>query len=218
MLRVQQIIDKPPRFTYLSTTAHQAARAQALGYMRVLSAGTDLRRASDLQTSSVPTSPGVPLPGSSQSNQETQFTPAPDSHIRNHNKVDEEYWLYVQDGTINPEQMEAFEIVQWWIENRYKYPILYYMAMNILPAQASSVSSERVFSSSKLTSTPERNRLSVENMEFLQVLKHALCRHWRDAMTGIVIPTDDDSDELDFVSHLFDNTTEDNDGEDDDLM
>ncbi|KEP45316.1 hypothetical protein V565_288790, partial [Rhizoctonia solani 123E] len=115
MLWVQQIIDKPPRFTYLSTTAHQAARAQALGYMQVLSAGTDLRRASDRQTSSVPTSPGVPLPGSLQSNQETQFTPAPDSHIRNRNKVDEEYWLYVQDGTINPEQMEAFEIVQWWI-------------------------------------------------------------------------------------------------------
>ncbi|CCO33284.1 hypothetical protein BN14_07358 [Rhizoctonia solani AG-1 IB] len=52
----------------------------------------------------------------------------------------------------------------------------YHVAMNILPVQASSASSERTFSSSKFTRTPERNRISEEHMEYLQVLKHILHR------------------------------------------
>lgn len=43
--------------------------------------------------------------------------------------------------------------------------------MDILPTQASSVSCERLFSSSKETCTPRRNRISPELMEALQTLK-----------------------------------------------
>jgi hAT family C-terminal dimerisation region len=43
--------------------------------------------------------------------------------------------------------------------------------MDVLPAQASSVSSERVFSSSKETCTLRRNRISRKLLEALQVLK-----------------------------------------------
>ena len=52
-----------------------------------------------------------------------------------------------------------------------KFPYLFQLAMDILPAQASSVSCERVFSSSKETCTPRRNRINPELMEALQILK-----------------------------------------------
>jgi hypothetical protein len=54
--------------------------------------------------------------------------------------------------------------------------MLYQIATDVLPVQASSVSSERGFSSSKMTCTRERSRISPENMEYLQVLKHVLHR------------------------------------------
>lgn len=48
------------------------------------------------------------------------------------------------------------------------------MAMDVLPIQASSVPCERVFSSSKETITPRRNRISAELMESLQLLKFSV--------------------------------------------
>lgn len=43
--------------------------------------------------------------------------------------------------------------------------------MDILPAQASAVPCERLFSSGKETCTPRRNRIKPELMEALQTLK-----------------------------------------------
>jgi hypothetical protein len=71
------------------------------------------------------------------------------------------------------------------------------VALNILPAQASSVSSERVFSSSKLTCTQFRNKISVSNVEALQILKHSL-RSEPDS------PFDIGPYTLDFMSHHVD--------------
>lgn len=65
--------------------------------------------------------------------------------------------------------------------------------MSVLPVQASSVSSERAFSSSKMTCTRERNSISAENMEALQVLKHAL--HRRRSGEG-------NHQTLDFMAHV----------------
>ena len=48
--------------------------------------------------------------------------------------------------------------------------------MDVLPIQASSVPCERVFSSSKETITPRRNRISAELMESLQLLKFSVKR------------------------------------------
>jgi hypothetical protein len=67
--------------------------------------------------------------------------------------------------------------------------------MDILPVQASSVSSERAFSSSKLTCTRERNRISAEHMEELQVLKHSLHRRRT---------VDTNNQTLDFMAHVVD--------------
>jgi hypothetical protein len=44
--------------------------------------------------------------------------------------------------------------------------------MDILPIQASSVPCERVFSSSKETTTPRRNKLEPNLVEALQLLKY----------------------------------------------
>ena len=48
--------------------------------------------------------------------------------------------------------------------------------MDILPIQASAVPSERVFSSSKETTTQRRSRITGEHMEEIQVLKFAINR------------------------------------------
>jgi hypothetical protein len=44
--------------------------------------------------------------------------------------------------------------------------------LDYLPIQASSVPSERIFSSSAETDTKKRNRIKPELMEALQLLKH----------------------------------------------
>ena len=49
---------------------------------------------------------------------------------------------------------------------------MYRVALDILPAQASAVPCERMFSSSKETCTPRRNRLSPALLEVLQILKY----------------------------------------------
>jgi hypothetical protein len=56
---------------------------------------------------------------------------------------------------------------------RENYKLLYRVALDVMPIQATSVPCERAFSSSKETSTARRNRLSPELMEWLQMLKYA---------------------------------------------
>jgi hypothetical protein len=55
-------------------------------------------------------------------------------------------------------------------------PLLYKVALDILPIQATSVPCEQSFSSSKETITPRRNRMEPELMEQLQILKY-IYRH-----------------------------------------
>jgi hypothetical protein len=56
--------------------------------------------------------------------------------------------------------------------NRTAFPTLYRMALDVLPIQGSAVPCERVFSSAKLTVTPQRNKIGADMMEFLQMLKY----------------------------------------------
>jgi hypothetical protein len=52
--------------------------------------------------------------------------------------------------------------------------MLFQITMDILPAQGSAVSCERVFSSAKQTTTDEHNRLLPETIEMRQILKYSL--------------------------------------------
>ncbi|EUC58853.1 hAT family dimerization protein, partial [Rhizoctonia solani AG-3 Rhs1AP] len=81
--------------------------------------------------------------------------------------------LLTETDPSNPMKKENVNIVDFWKSNNDVLPLIHRMAVDVLPAQASSVSSERVFSSSKLTCTRERNRISSELVEALQVVKHS---------------------------------------------
>ncbi|KAG9079177.1 hypothetical protein FRC06_007899 [Ceratobasidium sp. 370] len=102
--------------------------------------------------------------------------------------------------------MGTVNLVDFWKAQRYAFPLLYQVAMDILPVQASSVSSERAFSSSKMTCTRERSKISAENMEHLQVLKHGLHRRRADG---------ENHQTLDFMAHIVSPDTSE-DGEDGD--
>ncbi|EUC58850.1 HAT family dimerization protein, partial [Rhizoctonia solani AG-3 Rhs1AP] len=178
MLKIQRTCPPPPS-ARSTLSAQQATRAQSSGYLRVISAGVNFSR-------SKPAGPS-----------------AHEVEQRNRQIVQDEYRLYLNKAPVTQERMGSLDLVQYWVDHQYTYPNLYQLAMNVLPVQASSVLSERVFSSSKLTMTAERSRLSASNMEYLQVLKHALRRRRRDALNGVDI----NSDGLDFVSHLFEDMT-----------
>jgi hypothetical protein len=68
--------------------------------------------------------------------------------------------------------------------NEKTFPTLFTIAMNYLPIQASSVPSERVFSSSAETDTKKHNRIHPILMEALQMLKFALKKERLDFMQG----------------------------------
>ncbi|KDQ05813.1 hypothetical protein BOTBODRAFT_81079, partial [Botryobasidium botryosum FD-172 SS1] len=65
------------------------------------------------------------------------------------------------------------------------FPLLFHVALDILPAQASAVPCERVFSSSKETCSPRRNRLALKTMEILQVLKFSYHQDRLDFMENV---------------------------------
>ena len=54
-----------------------------------------------------------------------------------------------------------------------QYPVLARMAQDYLAIQGSSTPSERVFSNASLTDTQQRNQLTPEMFEALQILKSA---------------------------------------------
>jgi hypothetical protein len=62
--------------------------------------------------------------------------------------------------------------------NHSQFPRVYHLAMDVIPIQAPAVPRERIFSSGKLTITPQRNRISPELMDGLQILKFSI-RHGR---------------------------------------
>ncbi|KDN37856.1 hypothetical protein RSAG8_09830, partial [Rhizoctonia solani AG-8 WAC10335] len=71
--------------------------------------------------------------------------------------------------------MGTINLVEFWKAHRNIFPLLYQIAMNVLPVQASSLSSEP------------------EHMEYLQVLKHSL--HRRQA-------NHNNNQTLDFMAHI----------------
>ncbi|KAG8729542.1 hypothetical protein FRC11_008512 [Ceratobasidium sp. 423] len=110
--------------------------------------------------------------------------------VHNISAVEFELNQYIAHGIIPIESTGVVDLIEKW---GFTYPLLYQIATDLLLVQTSSVSSERVFSSSKMACTAERNRLSVRMMEALQVLKHALKHHRRESS----------EETLDLVSHLF---------------
>ncbi|KZT20136.1 hypothetical protein NEOLEDRAFT_1076176, partial [Neolentinus lepideus HHB14362 ss-1] len=55
------------------------------------------------------------------------------------------------------------------------FPLLYRVALDILPVQASAIPCERVFSSRRETDTSHHSRLSEFMFKVLQILKYLYC-------------------------------------------
>jgi hypothetical protein len=69
---------------------------------------------------------------------------------------------------------------------QYTYPLLYHVALDVLPAQASAVLCKHVFSSSKETDSLCHSNLSLIMMEILQILKFIFWKDCLNFMEGLV--------------------------------
>jgi hypothetical protein len=67
-------------------------------------------------------------------------------------------------------------IVKWWQDHAALFPTLAWIALDILPCQASSVPCKRLFSASKQTADLRRSSLGAKHFEELQIMKFAWCR------------------------------------------
>jgi len=74
----------------------------------------------------------------------------------------------------NEDIPEGMSIVRWWGVNGSRYPTWRSLARDYLAIMASSVSSERAFSSAGITICKRRNRLDGDIVEALQCLKALL--------------------------------------------
>ncbi|QRW11789.1 AC9 transposase [Ceratobasidium sp. AG-Ba] len=159
----------------------RSAQAQAHGHSQLLDLGNRIQRADGTtQYTPTPTVPAVPT--------------AAQKEIHDRAAVQIEMSGYISMGTVPMRDASTGgNIVSQWKALRHMFPLIHRLAMDILPVQASSVSSERVFSSSKLTCTQERSRMAVGTVESLQVLKHSLKRR---RVQGV------DTRTLDFMSKL----------------
>ncbi|KIK14878.1 hypothetical protein PISMIDRAFT_16959 [Pisolithus microcarpus 441] len=111
--------------------------------------------------------------------------------------VEQEYRLYV-DGELVDESMDP---LRFWEVNHTQFPMMFTIAMDYLPIQASSVPCERVFSSSADTDMKKRNWISPILMEALQMLRYHLrsqqinfLANWTSPYTILV---EDEPEELD---------------------
>lgn len=94
--------------------------------------------------------------------------------VEEHAKLgaEKEWKKYLDEGVLDPSTDTSFHtLLSYWKSSASRFPRLFQLSMTILAVPATSVPSERVFSSSGRTDTAARNRLSPELMEALQILK-----------------------------------------------
>ncbi|KEP45349.1 hAT family dimerization protein [Rhizoctonia solani 123E] len=166
-------------------SSEAAAKRLNIGYSNLLASGVDTRPASRAFPSFVES--GSTPSGSARTASEVLQTliSRPSSAVSTHTPttqtgqpntalniatVELEHQKLEQEPVIAPEDMNGLSTINYWQSRSDELPIVYRVALDVLPAQASSVSSERIFSSSKLTCTQHRNHISASNVEALQIL------------------------------------------------
>jgi hypothetical protein len=81
-------------------------------------------------------------------------------------------WLRDFHAYLNSkDRLGEMTVVQWWGINSPRYPVWASLARDFLSIMATSVSSERAFSSAGITISKRRNRLKADIVEALQCLK-----------------------------------------------
>ncbi|EUC67677.1 hAT family dimerization protein [Rhizoctonia solani AG-3 Rhs1AP] len=106
------------------------------------------------------------------------ISPARAAANRRENAIALEHDAYLAAPLWPLEQLGKVDMVNHWSMQK-TLPILQAISRDVLPVQASSVSSERVFSSSKNTCTLARNKLGADTVEMLQILKYSLRQRYR---------------------------------------
>ncbi|KDQ54070.1 hypothetical protein JAAARDRAFT_135955, partial [Jaapia argillacea MUCL 33604] len=84
--------------------------------------------------------------------------------------VDEELRRYLEHGTLQGAERDI-SLVKFWESKVFIYPLLYRVALDVLPVQASAVPCERIFSSARETTTVRQNKLNPALLKVLQILK-----------------------------------------------
>jgi hypothetical protein len=79
---------------------------------------------------------------------------------------------YLGEHCAEDSETRDFDLLGWWKNHEQDYPVLANMARDYLAVQASSVPSERVFSSSGLFISDRRTRLSNDTIQASMCLKH----------------------------------------------
>jgi hypothetical protein len=82
-----------------------------------------------------------------------------------------ETYLHERPIIFPTKDFEAQHVIQYWENNKQKYPCLSKMALDFLTIQLSSVASESAFSGSGRVLTDYRTRLKPENLEALMQLR-----------------------------------------------
>lgn len=152
-----------------ASSASNAARAQRVGIARILNLERSFS-APSLTSTSTGTDTETQSQGQALTDEEREAAALEkDKRI-----VEAELKKYLDEGILEDDAaLEDFDILNYWCDKKHRFPLLYRVALDILPVQASSVPSERVFSSGKETDTLRRSNLSPEMMEMLQVLKYS---------------------------------------------
>ncbi|KAJ2994371.1 hypothetical protein NUW54_g7561 [Trametes sanguinea] len=107
--------------------------------------------------------------------------------------VEQELQRYVEKG----QSSRDVNLLDFWDTHSTAFPYLFHVALDVLPVQASSVASERVFSSSKETDTLRRSGLDGAMMEILQVLKYSIHQEWRERPYASLAPPPKPSQDVD---------------------
>ena len=129
-----------------------------------------------------------------------EFPPQPQSlHLHAHDlqqrEMGTDYPIYPisSQPADRPTTVSATQNSLTWIllqQHEHVYPTLFRLAIDVLPAQATAVPCERVFSSSKETCTQHHSQLGPTTMEMLQILKHLYQQERLDFTTGILAVED----------------------------
>lgn len=105
----------------------------------------------------------------------------PDTLSCSRSSINDTTFYYESDSKEQQDELESYlaarrekpksDVMLFWKVNRNQFPKLSALARQILPIQATSVSSERVFSVAGNVDTPMRNRLSEESVEGIVLLR-----------------------------------------------
>lgn len=105
---------------------------------------------------------------------EEMFTPVHKERLDVPTKVDDEIQRYLRE----PVPDENCNAVEWWKSRKIGYPILHQVAARFLMVQATSVASERVFSTAGAIVTKKRSALAPTNVNMLLFLNKN-CKYYK---------------------------------------